>query len=304
MAEVRGAREHRCGIIATLNERRKGEIPTRSSVGPAPSRHETRFGGPNQNWVPGRPSSYQKWRHRCACSLRGIPQLAACTFDDRLAPAPSGFDKPSTNGDLRRPTLFLRPTGGRGNVVSRASDAAALPRALPTRRSFLEPTLSRQHRPLRPPPLRAFAIGADGKLTAAPGTPMAIPDVDGGPKPLAVDSPSIRRRQLRAARAGRGLTYDGTTGAVTLVTQASVTGAGPCWVRTSPNGSTLHRVNTGDDSVSVLDATNPMAPVETRHLALVLRSSREGEPQVCASVVDDCPRRSDLRRGPRDARDP
>jgi DNA-binding beta-propeller fold protein YncE len=126
------------------------------------------------------------------------------------------------------------------------------------------------------PPLRAFAIGADGKLTAAPGTPMAIPPVDGGTPPgtpvalgLALH-PTQKVLYVDFTQRGQvGVySYDGTTGALTYVSAASLSGPAPCWVRVSPDGKFLYVVDTANDSVSVLDASNALAPVEIQNLQL------------------------------------
>jgi DNA-binding beta-propeller fold protein YncE len=126
------------------------------------------------------------------------------------------------------------------------------------------------------PPLRAFAIGTDGTLTAAPGTPMAIPVVDGGSPP---GTPVALGLGLNAAqkilyvdfplRSEVGVyTYDGTTGALSFQTTASVSGPAPCWVRVSADGKFLYVTDTANDTVSVLDASNPLAPSEIQNLQL------------------------------------
>jgi 6-phosphogluconolactonase (cycloisomerase 2 family) len=122
-------------------------------------------------------------------------------------------------------------------------------------------------------PLRAFAIGADGTLTAAPGTPMAIPASDGGTPPVAlglalhptekilyVDFP--KRSQVGV------YSYDGTSGALTYEAVASVSGPAPCWVRVSANGKFLYVTDTANDSVSVLDSSSALAPVEIQNIQL------------------------------------
>jgi 6-phosphogluconolactonase (cycloisomerase 2 family) len=126
------------------------------------------------------------------------------------------------------------------------------------------------------PPLRAFAIGADGKLTAAPGTPMAIPEVDGGSPPGTPVALGLALHPTQKVlyvdftqRSQVGVyTYDGTTGALTYVTAAGLSGPAPCWVRVSPDGNFLYVVDTANDSVSVLEASNPLAPVEIQNLQL------------------------------------
>ena len=135
---------------------------------------------------------------------------------------------------------------------------------------FLAPVLSAAG------PLRAFAIGADGKLTNAPNTPMDIPYLDGGSPPgtpvalgLAVHPTAKILYADFTKRSEVGVyTYDDTTGALTYVTQASVTGPAPCWNRVNSAGNRIYVVTTGDNSMSVMDATNPMAPTEVQHLQL------------------------------------
>jgi 6-phosphogluconolactonase (cycloisomerase 2 family) len=125
-------------------------------------------------------------------------------------------------------------------------------------------------------PLRAFAIGTDGKLTAAPGTPMAIPVVDGGTPagtPVALGLALHPTQKVLyvdfTQRSQVGVySYDGTTGALTFVTTAALSGPAPCWVRVSPDGKFLYVVDTANDSVSVLDASNALAPLEIQNLQL------------------------------------
>jgi DNA-binding beta-propeller fold protein YncE len=126
------------------------------------------------------------------------------------------------------------------------------------------------------PPLRAFAIGASGTLTPAPGTPMAIPPVDGGSPPgtpvalgLAVHPTQKILYVDFTLRSQVGVyTYDGTTGALTYQTAATVSGPAPCWVRVSADGKFLYVTDTANDSVSVLDSSNPLAPTEIQNVQL------------------------------------
>jgi DNA-binding beta-propeller fold protein YncE len=123
-------------------------------------------------------------------------------------------------------------------------------------------------------PLRSFVIGSDGTLTQAPGTPMSIPLVDGGTTPpvalglgvhptakvLYVDFPL--RSQVGV------FSYDDTTGALTYVTAAGLSGPAPCWVRVSADGKFLYVTDTANDSVSVLDSSTALAPVEIQNIQL------------------------------------
>jgi len=127
-------------------------------------------------------------------------------------------------------------------------------------------------------PLRAFAIGSTGLLTAAPGTPMAIPVIDGGvdgggPPPVALGlglNPTAKVLYVDFPKRSQvGVyTYDGTTGALTYKAVASVSGPAPCWVRVSADGKFLYVTDTANDSVSVLDSSTPLAPVEVQNLQL------------------------------------
>ena len=47
---------------------------------------------------------------------------------------------------------------------------------------------------------------------------------------------------------------------------AADSGAAPCWLRTSSDGRFLYASNTGDQSISVYDVTNPAKPTEIEHL--------------------------------------
>jgi DNA-binding beta-propeller fold protein YncE len=105
---------------------------------------------------------------------------------------------------------------------------------------------------------------------------MAIPYLDGGSPPgtpvalgLAVHPTAKILYVDFTKRSEVGVyTYDDTSGALTYVTETSVTGPAPCWSRVNSAGNRIYVVTTGDDSMSVLDATNPMAPTEVQHLQL------------------------------------
>jgi 6-phosphogluconolactonase (cycloisomerase 2 family) len=126
-------------------------------------------------------------------------------------------------------------------------------------------------------PLRAFSIGVDGRLTAAPGTPMSLPAYDGGMPPglpaalgLALHPTQkvlyvgfVMRQEIAA------YTYDPTSGALTYAAAAPVSGPAPCWIRASADGTRLYAIDTGDDSVSVLDSSNALSPSEIQHLQLM-----------------------------------
>jgi DNA-binding beta-propeller fold protein YncE len=105
---------------------------------------------------------------------------------------------------------------------------------------------------------------------------MASPFVDGGSPPgtpvalgLALHPTQKVLYADFTQRSQVGVyTYHGATGALTYVTAANLSGPGPCWVRVSPGGSFLYVVDTANDSVSVLDASNALAPMEIQNLQL------------------------------------
>ncbi len=55
-------------------------------------------------------------------------------------------------------------------------------------------------------------------------------------------------------------------GQLTLVGTATDSGQGLCWLRTSRDGHYLYASNTGDQSISVFDLSNPAHPVEIQHV--------------------------------------
>ena len=55
-------------------------------------------------------------------------------------------------------------------------------------------------------------------------------------------------------------------GNLAYVGAAADSGAAPCWLRTSADGRFLYASNTGDQSISVFDVTDPAHPTEIEHL--------------------------------------
>ncbi|MDQ6827311.1 MAG: beta-propeller fold lactonase family protein [Gemmatimonadota bacterium] len=131
---------------------------------------------------------------------------------------------------------------------------------------FLAPTT-----PSRQGALRAFAIGATGTLTAAPGTPLDIP---GDPtKRVVLGLASHPTQNVLyvgfVAQDKLGVySYDGTSGALTFRTTANNSGHAICWIVTNSSGSALYTANTASNSVSWYNTTTPLAPTEAQHLVL------------------------------------
>jgi 6-phosphogluconolactonase len=103
--------------------------------------------------------------------------------------------------------------------------------------------------------LDGFRIGADGRLTAAPGSPFAAQRV--GPFGSAFSPVDDDRLFVSNAHDGPG------AGSVSVYTVASngalsaIAGSpfadnqtAPCWVAVSPDGSALFAINTGSSSIS------------------------------------------------------
>ncbi len=187
---------------------------------------------------------------------------------------------PAQDPDAGSPGYFALPLGvdgALGTVVASAPAGRSPQVALTTPNGsllfgvdFMAPLANQQG------PLRAFAIGADGTLTAAPGTPLAIPVVDGGSPPgtplalgLALHPTQTILYVGFVTRNEVGVySYAATNGALSYVTSAPVSGPAPCWIRMSTDGSRAYVVTTGDNGVSVLDTSTPLAPTEKEHLIL------------------------------------
>ena len=124
-------------------------------------------------------------------------------------------------------------------------------------------------------PIRSFAIGANGALTEAAGSPMALPVVAGGMPPgtpLALGLALHPTQKILyvgfVVRKEIGVyTYD-ATGALTYVTNTAVSGGAPCWVRFNGAGNRAYVTDTTNNAVSVLDTTAPLAPTELQYVVL------------------------------------
>ncbi len=115
--------------------------------------------------------------------------------------------------------------------------------------------------------LRAFTVGADGKLTPTPGTPLAINGKGGALGLWAHPTQNV----LYVGYAVDGTigiyAYDPNTGGLTY--QKKIKG-GPavCWFRTNKAGTRLYSLVTAINQVAVHDVTNGLNPVELQFLDL------------------------------------
>jgi 6-phosphogluconolactonase (cycloisomerase 2 family) len=62
-------------------------------------------------------------------------------------------------------------------------------------------------------------------------------------------------------------TYD-ERGRLSFVGTASDSGKAPCWTVVNHAGTRLYITNTGDNSISVYDLTDPLNPVEIQHFVM------------------------------------
>lgn len=127
--------------------------------------------------------------------------------------------------------------------------------------------------------LRSYSVNADGSLTqvgAAQSPPSVVPPgTAAGFVPLysLVQGVQVHPTQ-RVFYACTPITskiavytYD-VSGALTFKSFASVTGVIPCWLFINKAGTRMYVGSTGDNSVSVMDLSNPQAPQEIQKLAL------------------------------------
>ena len=122
--------------------------------------------------------------------------------------------------------------------------------------------------------LRGFAIGADGHLTAAPGTPQALPVTPSGALGLwGHPTQNVLYVGFPLQDKVGVYTYDPTTAALTFVraVESGVPGGtatAVCWLRVNKTGTRLYALNSGEGSVSVFDVTDAQNPKLTQTLAL------------------------------------
>ncbi len=119
-------------------------------------------------------------------------------------------------------------------------------------------------------PIRSFQITSDGGITQAPGDPYAVPGSPSGSLALGLAvHPTQNILYVGFWQFGEigVFSYD-STGALTYVAEAPLIGTFPGHLCMSSDGTRMYASNTGDASISTIDLTKPLAPVETQHFLL------------------------------------
>jgi len=123
----------------------------------------------------------------------------------------------------------------------------------------------------------AFVINTNGTLTAAPGSPYALPADTSGitPTPAAVALNMVEHPTKDIlyvgfpTRSQIGVyTINPSTGALTFVRAVSSSGKGVGWFLIDKNAKHLYAVNSESATISTYDLTDPSKPVETSSLEL------------------------------------
>jgi 6-phosphogluconolactonase (cycloisomerase 2 family) len=120
--------------------------------------------------------------------------------------------------------------------------------------------------------LQSFRLDGDG-LQQNP--PQALPDslYEGNPVahgPLGMrthPNQQILYVDLTSINEVAVYRYD-EKGRLSFVTAVADSGAAPCWAIVNHAGTRLYATNTGDNSISVFDLTDPLNPVEIQHFLL------------------------------------
>lgn len=115
--------------------------------------------------------------------------------------------------------------------------------------------------------LRAFRIGADGKLTAAPNTPLPIAGMGGALGLWAHPTQNVLYVGFPMEGKVGVYSFDPTTGALTFRTSVAA-GKAACWLRVNRAGTRLYALNSAESTISVYDLANPLAPATLQTFVL------------------------------------
>lgn len=114
--------------------------------------------------------------------------------------------------------------------------------------------------------LRSFVIN-NGLLTPVAGTPIALPAADGGALGL-WQNPKAQVLYAGFPVASKvGVFAIENNGALTYKTAVDA-GTAACWLRTNKKGDRLYVLNSGENTVSVFNTSNPLMPVSIGKITL------------------------------------
>jgi DNA-binding beta-propeller fold protein YncE len=138
--------------------------------------------------------------------------------------------------------------------------------------------------------LQSFRLDEDGRLRQNP--PQALPDslfagqpVPHGPLGMRTH-PDLQILYVDVTFINKVAVYRyDEKGRLSFVTAVADSGAAPCWAIVNHTGTRLYATNTGDNSVSVFDLTDPLNPVEIQHF---LMDNTTGHP--FSTVIDSSDR--------------
>ncbi len=176
----------------------------------------------------------------------------------------------ATNGALSAPTVVATsPAGSSAAQILAAPDGKTM-----FTNDFLAPAT-----PAPAGSLRSYAIQSDGKLSQN-GSALTLPVVapagtpaSAAPLYLVTQGVTVHPSQRVFYACGPvsskiGVyTYD-ASGVLSFNSFAQTSGLLSCWLLINPTGSRMYVVSTGDNSVSVMNISNPLAPIEIQRLAL------------------------------------
>jgi 6-phosphogluconolactonase (cycloisomerase 2 family) len=121
--------------------------------------------------------------------------------------------------------------------------------------------------------LQSLLIDEDGRLHQNP--PQALPnsvfaDKTAGHLPLGLRThPNLPILYVDITPINEVAVYRyNEKGVLSFVRTVSDSGAAPCWAVVNHTGTRLYATNTGDNSVSVYDLTDPLDPVEIQHFVM------------------------------------
>ena len=121
--------------------------------------------------------------------------------------------------------------------------------------------------------LQSLRIDDDGRLHQ--NLPQALPnsvfaDKTGGHQPLGMRThPSLPILYVDVTPISEVAVYRyDERGVLSFVRTVADSGAAPCWAIVNHSGTRLYATNTGDNSVSVYDLTDPLDPVEIQHFVM------------------------------------